>query len=62
MATDLPPVADEYFAAANAFDVDRTVTLFADDALVKDEGKDIRGREAIREWAERIIAPLEVTA
>lgn len=39
-----------YFAAANAFDVDAAADCFTPDAIVRDEGKDIRGRAAIRAW------------
>jgi hypothetical protein len=35
---DLPGVAREYFAAANASDIDRTAALFAEEAYVTDEG------------------------
>jgi ketosteroid isomerase-like protein len=55
MSEDISGVASAYFAAANAFDIDRTVALFTEEALVKDEGKDIRGRTAIREWIERTM-------
>jgi hypothetical protein len=45
-----------YFAAANAHEIDATVACFADDAIVRDEGKDIRGSAAIRAWKERTNA------
>lgn len=62
MSVDVPGVAREYFSAANAFDVERTVALFADDAAVQDEGKAIRGRTAIREWVERTMRDFSATA
>jgi ketosteroid isomerase-like protein len=55
-------VARAYFAAANAFDVDRTVALFTEEAVVTDEGKDLRGREAIREWVARTMREYAATA
>lgn len=60
--TDIPAVASEYFTAANAFDVDRTVALFADEAFVTDENKEIRGRKAIHEWVERTMREYSATA
>jgi ketosteroid isomerase-like protein len=59
---DLPGVAREYFAAANALDIDRTAALFAEEAFVTDEGKRIDGREAIHEWVARTMREFEVTA
>ena len=48
------PVA-AYVAATNAFDLDRLLAAFADDALVNDQLRDYWGKAAIREWAERDI-------
>jgi hypothetical protein len=48
------PVA-AYVAATNAFDLDRLLATFADDALVNDQLRDYWGKTAIREWAERDI-------
>jgi uncharacterized protein (TIGR02246 family) len=59
---DLPAVAREYFAAANTFDVDRTLAVFAEDAIVTDEGKRISGREAIQEWIARTMREFSTTA
>ena len=59
---DLPGVTGEYFTAANAFDVDRTSALFAENAEVMDEGKRLVGREAIREWIERTMREFAATA
>lgn len=62
MSIEVPGVAREYFTSANTFDVDRTVALFAEEALVTDEGKSIRGREAIHEWVARTMREFSVTA
>lgn len=58
----LPAVAREYFTAANALNSDRTVALFADEAVVTDEGQRIHGREAIHEWVVRTMREFAVTA
>ncbi|MBL8645077.1 MAG: nuclear transport factor 2 family protein [Rhodospirillaceae bacterium] len=45
------PIAS-YFAAANAREPDRVAACFADNATVRDEGRDIHGRAGVRAWAE----------
>lgn len=45
----LPRPVGAYVTATNAFDLDRLLATFADDALVNDQLR------AIREWAERDI-------
>jgi hypothetical protein len=45
------PVA-AYIAEANAQNVDAVTACFAEDAVVRDEGRSRRGSAAIREWAE----------
>src|SRR5436189_6424173 len=52
MTLKLPQVLSDYFAAANARDPDRVAACFTEGASVRDERKDIRGRKAIRVWAE----------
>ena len=52
MIPKLPQVLSDYFAAANARDPDRVAACFTEGASVRDEGKDIEGRKAIRAWAE----------
>lgn len=50
MVYKLPkPVAD-YLDADKANDADSLALCFKGDALVHDEGRDYRGREAIRSW------------
>jgi hypothetical protein len=51
----LPRPVAAYVAATNAFDLDRLLTTFADDALVNDQLRDYWGKTTIREWAERDI-------
>jgi ketosteroid isomerase-like protein len=48
----LPKPLNEYFTAANSDDADRVAACFAQDAVVRDEGRDIHGRGAIRAWAQ----------
>ena len=52
MILKLPKVLRGYFAAANARDPDRVAACFTEGASVRDERKDMRGRNAIRAWAE----------
>jgi ketosteroid isomerase-like protein len=50
MTTRLPEPLASYYAATNAHDTDATIAVFAEDATVKDEAEEHRGREAIRAW------------
>jgi ketosteroid isomerase-like protein len=52
MTVKLPKPLAEYFAAANTADADRVAACFAEDAVVRDEGRDIHGRHAVRAWAQ----------
>lgn len=52
MTVKLPKPLAEYFAAANTDDAARVAACFAADAVVRDEGRDIQGRGAVRAWAE----------
>ena len=54
MIGNLPQPVAAYFAAANTDDGDRVAACFAEDAVVHDEGQDIRGRPAVRVWAEEV--------
>jgi ketosteroid isomerase-like protein len=47
------PVAN-YIAAANSHDVEAVTAIFADDAVVRDEGQNRQGIAAIRQWAEEV--------
>ncbi|MEU9828190.1 nuclear transport factor 2 family protein [Micromonospora chersina] len=51
----LDPAAQRYFDAVSAKDADAVAAAFAADAVVVDVGREIRGREAIRRWAEREV-------
>ncbi|MFG1659949.1 nuclear transport factor 2 family protein [Micromonospora chersina] len=51
----LDPAAQRYFDAVRAEDADAVTAAFAADAVVVDVGREIRGRDAIRRWAEREV-------
>jgi ketosteroid isomerase-like protein len=48
--SDLPPVIGAYFAADRASDLDTLASCFTTDAVVRDEGRDHAGKDAIRRW------------
>ena len=50
MSLKLPGPVAAYLAAEKAKNADMLALCFADDALVHDEGRDYRGRDAIRAW------------
>ena len=50
MSLALPKPVTNYLAADAAMDSDMLALCFADDALVRDEGRDYRGLDAIRSW------------
>jgi ketosteroid isomerase-like protein len=58
----LPDILHRYFAAQNAHDIDGMVACFAPDAVVRDEGKDIIGTQAIRTWKIETGAKYRITA
>jgi uncharacterized protein (TIGR02246 family) len=61
MALATPAVITRYFAAQAARDFGTLVTLFADDAIVIDEGKSRRGTKEIRAWRENVASVYEYT-
>ena len=50
MAIDLPEPVAVYIAAENRGDPELLEQCFADDAVVRDEGKTIQGLAAIKRW------------
>ena len=62
MKPALPDILHRYFAAQNAHDVDAMVACFVPDAVVRDEGKDIIGTQAIRTWKTETSAKYRITA
>jgi uncharacterized protein (TIGR02246 family) len=61
MAISTPDVITRYFAAQSARDFETLVTLFADDAVVIDEGQTRTGANEIRAWRERVASVYEYT-
>jgi hypothetical protein len=68
MMPKLPGPVASYLAAEKAKDADKLAHCFADDALVHDEGRDYRGRDAIRAWKREadgkysfVLEPLNAT-
>jgi hypothetical protein len=51
----LDPAAQRYLDAVAAKNADAVATAFAPDGLVIDVGREIRGRDAIRQWAENEV-------
>ena len=51
MSTTPEPIS-AYFGAKNRHDIDAMLAPFAEQAVVKDEGKERRGHAAIRAWIE----------
>jgi hypothetical protein len=62
MRTKLSPMLASYFVATNAHDVDGMIFGFAEDAVVKDEGRQHRGRVAIRDWMRETIEKYDFKA
>lgn len=57
----LPKPVETYIRAINASDADAFASSFAHDAVVNDVGREIRGIDAIKEWANREIFAVNVT-
>src|SRR5229473_8552347 len=57
----LPAPVRGYIDASNAFDGDALIAWFADDALVNDNRREFRGKDAIRAWLDREIIGDNVT-
>jgi len=61
MSKNLPEPIAAYFAAKNRHDIDGMLVPFAEDAIVKDEGKEHRGSPAIRSWMDETTRKYRVT-
>ena len=57
----LPKPVQTYIQAINAHDANTLLSSFAQDAVVKDVGREFRGLAAIKEWANREIFAVKVT-
>jgi uncharacterized protein (TIGR02246 family) len=56
-----PDVITRYFEAQASRDFDTLVGLFADDAVLVDEGHSRRGTAAIRDWRSNVATVYEYT-
>jgi hypothetical protein len=61
MTAQLPSAAAAYVRTVNEHAPAGFIALFTEDAVVDDAGREIRGREAIREWAAHDIFVANVT-
>jgi uncharacterized protein (TIGR02246 family) len=61
MSNPLPPPLAAYYEAKNRHDTDAMLAPFAEDAVVRDEGQEHRGRAAIRTWMEHTTRKYRVT-
>ena len=50
MSVDLPEPIAAYIAAENGHDTEAVARCFADNAVVRDEGRTIKGLAAIKQW------------
>jgi hypothetical protein len=57
----LPKPIETYVRAINGNDPHALQSSFADDAIVRDVGREIRGIAAIKDWADREIFAVNVT-
>ena len=53
--SELPKPIATYIAASNAHDADACAACFTDDAVVRDEGREMRGVAAVRDWMKAAI-------
>lgn len=61
--TTAPDIIRRYFALAGQPDRDAYLALFADDAVVEDEGRAHRGKAAIRAWRQETpLVSYDITA
>jgi hypothetical protein len=61
MSDKLPGPAADYARTVNGKDPAGFIAIFAEDAVVDDAGRIIRGREAIRAWAASDLFAANVT-
>ena len=61
MVSTLPPLLADWVAAFNAHDSTAFAACFADDAVVRDEGRFYFGRKAIHDWFERVTRNYRMT-
>ena len=50
MKIKLPQIIEKYVDASNRHDVKSILSCFSADAFIRDEGEELRGKEAIEGW------------
>jgi ketosteroid isomerase-like protein len=55
MAIKLPGIMKKYVDSSNEHDVKSILSCFSDDAVVRDEGEELRGKKAIESWIAKTI-------
>jgi hypothetical protein len=53
MSTTLPPIIAAFIQAQNDHDSSALVACFTDDAVIYDDGHEIHGIAAIKQWSDR---------
>lgn len=61
MTKQLPPIATAYVRSINNHDAAAFHALFVDGAVVNDNGREFRGRAAIKTWSDQEIFAAQVT-
>ena len=51
----LPQIINDYINASNGYDVRSILACFSDDAVVRDEGQTLHGKDAIKGWIAKTI-------
>ncbi len=62
MSKQLPEILETYYNATNAHDTSAMSACFAENAVVHDEGEELRGIEAVRSWIESTTQKYRATA
>src|SRR5438034_5653898 len=55
MTIKLPRIIEKYVDASNKHDVQSILSCFSDDAVVRDEKEEHRGKKAIEDWIVKTI-------
>jgi ketosteroid isomerase-like protein len=55
MTIKLPRIINDYVNASNAHDAKSILSCFSDDAVVRDERNDFRGKKMIEDWITKTI-------
>jgi len=62
MSKQLPEILEAYYNATNAHDTSAMSACFAQNAVVHDEGEELRGIEAVTRWIESTTSKYCATA